>query len=70
MSKLMDSIYIAKKRNSKRWTWWRLTYKYIMWNLFAKRKGVRWCLPGPTSTSHPYGCFSMMSQPEKGSNNE
>jgi len=52
---LKKDLEIARSWDSKRWTAATLCWKRAIWFLFYKRKNVRWCLPGPTSTSHPFG---------------
>lgn len=52
--KMKDRTALAKRMGSKRWTPARLKFSYLTWKLFAK-KGVEFNLPGPTSTSHPWG---------------
>ena len=52
---IKNDLEIAKSWNSKRWNYLSLSWKRLMWILFGKRKNYQWLLPGPTSTSHPYG---------------
>jgi hypothetical protein len=46
--------YVKKAYGTVRWNKPKLVIKYLTYKLFAK-KGTEFLLPGPTSTSHPYG---------------
>lgn len=53
--KMKTRIAMAKAWRNKRWTPLKLWAMYVYWLLFYKWRGVEFNLPGPTSTTHPFG---------------
>jgi hypothetical protein len=62
---------IARSWESKRWTFKRICHYYVLWTLYRLLPGkgkTRFCIPGPTSTSHPFGWIEpQLKQPYSGS---
>lgn len=68
---IQRSYSIACQWDSKRWTLKRICRYYALWALYRLIPGkgkTRFCIPGPTSKSHPFGWITpQVKEPHAGS---
>ena len=48
-----------------KYLWLPMCIKKAIWFLFYKSKGIKFNLPGPTSSSHPFGWVTPTKKGDK-----